>query len=302
MERTSESTKTAMAVKNANSIYQGSVASRALDRAGHCKNLKGHIFEICYKDTINFDPRNILMGKKAFLTQSPVAVRDDIIVKQGEKIIQRVQCKDTPSISGVRDTVKRITEGQYARTNVVGTRETSVAVNKQLENAAANTSTRVKDSGISTKTTDIIACQANGANPLEHLDLIAGHAKSSAVCGAVVGLGISAAVNGRAIYCGKKDIDEAAVKVAADTGRSAAAATVAGVVDVSVTMAAATVPALLPISKGLGIAAGTAAGFCTDKVFGTVYHKIDTHMYKSAVKRLTNTDDAFGYLKRSGEI
>ena len=61
------------------------------------------------------------------------------MVKKGGHIVKRFQCKDTPSTAGVQDTVKRIKEGQYSRTNVVGTTETADAVNRSLEKGKAKT-------------------------------------------------------------------------------------------------------------------------------------------------------------------
>ena len=70
-------------------LYEANVAKRALNRAGKNKNLKGHINELLMVDQLNRKTGNILKGKKAVLTKSPTAVRDDIVLKQNGKIIQR---------------------------------------------------------------------------------------------------------------------------------------------------------------------------------------------------------------------
>lgn len=295
-----ETDKAAHGIGLASGTYQGTVAQRALQRAGHCKNLKGHVLEICYKDRFNADVRNILAGKRAYLTKSPTAIRDDIVVKQGGKIVKRFQCKDTLSSAGIQDTVKRIKSGQYARTNVVGTSETAHGVNRALEKAEAKTSTRVRDSRISSKTTELIACQANGANPFKHLDLVGHHAGKMAKGGAVAGAAVSTVKNGSEVMKGKLDLDEAVVGVAADTGKTAASAAVTGAVDVSVTMAAAALPPLAPVAKPVGMAAGFAAGFVADTLFKAAGRCVDRHIDKVVERRIYSAGDTYSYLKKKG--
>ena len=285
-----------------NSTYQSSIARRALQRAGHCKNLKGHVLEIYYKDRYNADVRNILAGRRGYLTKSPTAVRDDLVVKQGGHIVKRFQCKDTLSNSGVRETVNRIREGQYSRTNVVGTRETADAVNRSLEKGKAKTSTRVQDSGISSKTTELIACQANGANPLKHLDLVGHHAGSMAKGGAIAGGVTSIVRNGKDVVKRRQDLDEAVVHVACDTSKTAASSAVIGAVDVSVTMAVATVPPLATVAKPIGIAAGMAAGAVVDALFKAAGKCKDRHIDKIVERRIYSAGDSYSYLKKKGII
>lgn len=281
------------------SAYQGSVAQRAVQRAGHCKNLNGHIFEICYKDKFNTNMKNIVAGKKAYLTKSPTAIRDDIIVKQKGKIVQRFQCKDTSSVSGARDTVKRIQAGQYARTKVVGTSETSKKVNGILDKGNAKTTTRIQNSNISSKTTALIAYQANGANPLKHLDLIGHHAGSMAKGAAVLSGGFSVLKNGAEILKRRQDLDEGIVNIAADTGKAALAGGVGSAVDVAVTMAIATVPPLLPAAKPIGAAAGLSSSFCVNKVCKAVEKSVNQRFDKKVERRFMDGDDGFSrYLKK----
>lgn len=298
----SKADKTVYGIGLANGTYQWSVAQRALQRAGHCKNLKGHVLEICYKDRFNADVRNIAAGRRAYLTKSPIAVRDDIVVKQGGCIVKRFQCKDTPSSAGVQDTVKRIREGQYSRTNVVGTTETADAVNRSLKNGKTKTATRVQDSGVSSKTTELIACQANGANPFKHLGAVGHYAGNMAKGGAIVGGAASIVKNGNDVLKGRQDADEAVMGVVCDTGKSAASAAVAGAVDVSVTMAVAMVPPLAPAAKPIGAAAGMAAGFATNTVFKGVEKRIDRHIDKVVERKINSAGDSYCYLKKKGFI
>ena len=298
----SEARKAVYGIGLINGMYQGSVAQRAFRRAGHCRNLKGHVLEICYKDRFNVDIRNIVTGKRAYLTKSPYAARDDIIVKQAGRVEKRFQCKDTPSSAGVQDTVNRIKLGQYARTNVIGTSETADAVNRSLDKARTKTLTRIQDSKISTKTTELIACQVNGANPLEHLDLVGHYSGKMAKGGAVLGSTVSLVKNGNEVIRGKMDLDEAIVSVAADTGKIAASAGVAGAVDVSVTMAVATVPPLLLVAKPIGMASGVVVGCVVDKAFKTAGRCMDRHIDKIVNKSIVSASDSYAYLKEKGFI
>ena len=298
----SETNRAVYGIGLINSTYQSSIARRALQRAGHCKNLKGHVLEIYYKDRYNADVRNILAGRRGYLTKSSTAVRDDLVVKQGGHIVKRFQCKDTLSNSGVRETVNRIREGQYSRKNVVGTRETADAVNRSLEKGKAKTSTRVQDSGISSKTTELIACQANGANPLKHLDLVGHHAGSMAKGGAIAGGVTSIVRNGKDVVKRRQDLDEAVVHVACDTSKTAASSAVIGAVDVSVTMAVATVPPLAPVAKPIGIAAGMAAGAVVDALFKAAGKCKDRHIDKIVERRIYSAGDSYSYLKKKGII
>ena len=297
-----ETNKTAYGVEVMNSTYQGSVAYRAMQRAGRCPNLKGHVFEIIYKDKFNMDPKNVIAGKKAYLTKLSTAVRDDIIVKQKGKVIKRFQCKDTSSVSGARDTVKRILSGQYSRTNVVGTSETSKNVNNLLKKKNAETSMRVQNSNISSKTTELIACQAKGANPMKHLDLIGRHAGKMALNAAAVSSGVSAFKNGREVLKGKQDLDEGLVRVAEDTGKTAASAAVGTTVDVAVTMAVASVPPLSPAAKMIGTASGIASSYCTNRILNVLEKSVNQRCDRIVKDKIMSGNDGYSYLKKQGWI
>lgn len=285
----------------AKSLQQHSVIEEAVGRGGHCKNIKGHILEVEYKRKLNRSLSNIIKNRHARLTKSPTATRDDLLLIENGKIIKRFQCKDTTSTSGVADTVKRIENGQYRRTNIVGTKESSELINDSIKKKNINTSSEVQNSGISSKTTELLAYQANGANPLEHLDLIADHAGKSAIGGALIGGGVSAVINGTKLAKGKLEADEAITNVTIDAGKSATAAAVGGAVDVTVTMAVATTP-LAPIAKPIGTASGMLAGIATDKTLNYVNNRIDSYYGKSVRDSLYNSNDSYGRLKRQGII
>ena len=171
-----------------------------------------------------------------------------------------------------------------------------------MENRKAKTTTRVQNSGISSKTTELIACQANGANPIKHLDLVGHYAGSMAKCGAIAGGASSIVRNGSDVLKRRQDVDEAVVHVVSDTGKSAASAAVAGAVDVSVTMAVATIPPLIPVAKPIGIVAGMAAGFTTDTIFKAVGKCMDRRLDKVVERRIYSAGDSYCYLKKKGFI
>jgi hypothetical protein len=296
MEIKSNLAKTGTCIGDVSGAYQGTVSMRAVERAGHCKNLNGHVFEILYKDKYNCNPPNIINGRKAHLTKSPTAVRDDIVAMQGGKVVERVQCKDTPSPAGANDTIQKILSGKYSRTKLVGTSETTKTVNGALEKSGANTSIRMKDSKISSKTTNLIACQANGANPLKHLDLVGHYAGNMAKVGGTVGGGISLIKNVRDVHKGEKDVDEAAVSFVADTGSAAIVTAITESVDVSATMAIATIPGLRFAAKPIGLFVGTAAGFAADMAVNTANRKYDRMLTRKAEKIILKRDDAYTYL------
>ena len=250
-KRKSNPATTIAAVKQ---IHDGSVAARAIKRAGKNKNLKGHIFEILTRDKYNLNPKNISQGKKAVLTNSPTAIRDDIIIKQGKKIVGRMQLKDTPK--GINDTVKRVSSGQYKGTNLIGTKETKKAYDAVVATKNAH------GANIS-QSTELIQAKALGGSVLKNSRAIAGRAaKTGMVSGAISG-GIAAVNNVGQVLKGEKTKSEAVVAVAKETGTGAASGIAADAVGTAVTIAVAATPAAsaAPIA---GTAASIAVGYATD--------------------------------------
>lgn len=92
----------------ARKAYEAKVGLEALNRAGHCPQLKGHVCEILVKDQFNANPANFLQGKHAALTKSPTAQMRDIVVTKGGKIAGHMQVKDTVSNSGALKTAKQL--------------------------------------------------------------------------------------------------------------------------------------------------------------------------------------------------
>lgn len=166
----------------ANSVVEGydySVAVRMSGRAGAYSPTggKGNAFEVMYSDKKNLS--NLLKpDTTTTLTNSSTARQVDLVTKKGNRIIERIQCKDTPSAKGTMDTIKRVQNGQYRTTQLVGTSESAAAFNAKAPSQGV---TKVmKDSGISTKDTTRVSNKFNG---VQSSTGIANAAKSSAKLG-----------------------------------------------------------------------------------------------------------------------
>lgn len=48
----------------AKDVYEGKVALKTVNRAGHCPNPNGHVHEILYKDAFNANPLHNETGKR----------------------------------------------------------------------------------------------------------------------------------------------------------------------------------------------------------------------------------------------
>lgn len=217
------------AVKKA---YESSVGVRALKRAGRNPNLKGIVHEIMYADKQNLKLSNILSGTKASLSKSPTAIRDDIILKNKGMIVGRMQLKDT--VNSISATGKQVASGKYARTSLMGTKETVDEFKKFTAAKAAKgekITQKMTSTGISSSDTSRIASQTLGKK-IPGRDLL----KSSGNTG-IQGAAFSGAVElfsaGKDYFNGNISAGKAAARVAKETiggGLSSAAGSAAGTV------------------------------------------------------------------------
>ena len=228
--------------------YESKVAIEALNRAGKCPNLKGHVHEILYKDKFNINPVNILKNKKAVLTKSNTAKMKDIIILKNGKVAGHAQLKDTVSTSGVRKTIAQINSGHYNKTRILGTAETTTKLQGKV-------SQQVHSSGISSETTSRIANKALGKMP--SMSSIHSIGKSGGLAGAAVSAGIQSIQSLYDVYNDKKSLSEASVDIAKaglKGGVTGYASAVAG--SVAAGAAGTTIAA-----TGIGtLVAGSAAG------------------------------------------
>lgn len=235
--------------------YDYSVASRMAGRAGSSSPLggKGNAFEIMYCDQKNI--ANILKpGTVTRLTNSSTATQADLVTTRGGRIVERIQCKDTPSINGTADTIKRVKSGQYRPTQLVGTSESAASYNAKASSGGV---TKVmKDSGISTRDTSRISNKFNGVSSTTG---IANAAKSSAKFGGALGGGVAAIesiANGDDFSTTTGNVASGALKgsISGAAGTATSEATM-------LALAVAPIPltAKVAIGLGTGLVAGTVA-------------------------------------------
>ena len=231
--------------------YEGKVAIEALNRAGKCPNLKGHVHEILFKDKFNINPLNILKDQKAMLTKSNTAKMKDIIILKGNKVAGHAQLKDTISAAGVKKTITQINSGHYGKTKVLGTIET-------VGKVQGKTTQQIYSSGISSETTTRIANKALGKMPT--LTSLNNVGKAGGVVGAAVSAGIEAVRSVHDVYHNQKTIEEAAKDITVagvKGGITGYTSAVAGSIAAGATGSAIA-------TTGIGtIAAGSAIGAAT---------------------------------------
>lgn len=229
------------AVKEA---YEYKSGLEAVKRVGDLPpdKLKGVVHEVMFKDRFNL--KNAFSGKKAILSRSRQAVRDDVLIQDGKKIVERLQLKDTSKSVG--DVIRRVKQGQYRATKLVGTEETAKAYNQVAVKQGIGKTMR--SSKISTNTTERVAAKVKGSMPSAK-SLLHG-AKQAGKAGAIVSAGIAAATSAVGYFNGEIDEKEAAAKVVS-AGVAGYAGGAVGAVASSMTAAA--------VSSGLAAVTTTTA-------------------------------------------
>ncbi len=242
-----------------NEGYDFFVASRMAGRAGAqtVKGGKGIALEIMYADKLN--ARNLINGNgyHTGLTKSPIAKQVDLITKDGSKIIERFQCKDTSSVSGIAKTIKQVESGKYNSAQMVGTKETAAAFNsKAAEKGLAKV---MKDSGISTKDTSRISNKLNGVASATGVGNIA--MRSAKVGGILSGgfAAIESIVNG-------DDLEDAAANITSSALKGAVSSGVGTAASEGTMMMLAAAPIPLAAKVAIGVGAGIAAGSITSSL------------------------------------
>ena len=225
--------RTGTAAAASRSAYEAKVGTEAVLRSGG-KNpqLKGVVHEILYRDSITMDPKNLVSGTKGVLSKSATAIRDDVLTMRGGSVVGRAQLKDT--VSGIEKTVRQAADGKYARTSLMGTKETVKAYNQAAARMAKNgtaVTQKMTSTGISSADTSRIAAQTIGG--AVKAASVARAAVTSGGVGAAISGGIEAVVSGVKLAKGEISGGEFAGNVAKETvggGLSAAAGTAAATV------------------------------------------------------------------------
>ncbi len=255
--------------------YEAKVISESLKRAGNNPQLKGVIHEVMIKDGINYNPVNMVKGVNAALTKSSTAKTVDVVVKQGGKIVGRIQAKDT--VNSIGKVVGQVKNGQYNSATIVGTKETAAKLSARF--AKEGISKTVKSSGISSNTTQAMAVKA-GVTGFKGLSKACGAAaKGGAVTGAVVGTGFAVVKGIRDLSKGEKDLGEVALDVgkeAVGSGLSAAgagaAATAGGAVVASAVAAVGiTGAAATALTVGAPVVIAVGVGYLAKKGWDAIF-------------------------------
>lgn len=256
--------------------YECKVAIEAINRAGKCPNLKGHVHEILFKDKFNINPSNILKGQKAMLTKSNTAKMKDIIILKGNKVAGHAQLKDTISSAGVKKTITQINSGHYGKTKVLGTIET-------VKKVQGKTAQQIYSSGISSETTTRIANKALGKMPT--LTSLNNVGKAGGVVGAAVSAGIEAVRSVHDVYHNQKTIEQAAkdITVAGVKGG------ITGYTSAIAGSIAAGATGSVIATTGIGtIAAGSAIGVATITFAPVVVSFVAAYAIGSAINSCLN--------------
>lgn len=242
------SKKPAIATVSTKTGYETSVIKRAVDRAGSNPHLKGHIHEIMVKDAKNV--RNLLNGSRTELTKSTTAKTVDLVTKNGGKVVERLQLKDTLSKSGVDKTVKQVLKGQYRSTQLVGTEETTKLVNQALEKAGS--AKRMTSSGVSSNTTTTLAQRAGASGSGTLTKAVLQSAKSGGALGAGISVGVELASGVAGLVSGERDFGDVAVATAKAGAKGYATGAAAGA---AVTAAGPTIAVASAAVASYGVAA-----------------------------------------------
>lgn len=262
--------QTGTAVAATREIIEGAIGVEAAQRAGNNPQLKGIVHEVAAKNMYNLSPERLLDGNKAVLSKSTTAVRDDMLIMNGGKVIQRMQLKDTVSSSGIAKTISQVSNKHYSGTNLMGTTETVAKYNQAVGKAAANgkqTAQQMHSTGISSGDTARIAGKtigksANGINASS----LGNVAKSSGAVGAIVSGGIEMINSGIKLANYEIDGAEFVGNVAKETvggGLSAAGGSVAATTaaaGVATLLAPTTAPLWIPAAVGIGAAIVVGSG------------------------------------------
>ena len=256
-------TKINSGINAGSGMYQASVMKRVVDRAGHCKNLKGHVNEILTVDKINLSPKNILSGRHASLTKSAIAKRDDIVIKKAGKVVGRMQLKDTPS--SIDSTIKRVMNHQYKGTKLVGTIETVDAYNKVIaKNGQKKVSQKMVSNNISSTETDVLARLVLGTGLKGSGKGIAKISNRSACVGAAINGGVCAVTSAIDVKNGKKTWQEGVVDTAKGAAKSYVSVGAGQAADLGITILVASTP-LAPAAKAIGTVGGMGVSYGVEK-------------------------------------
>ena len=269
--------KIGLGLLGAKQAYEQSVGKRAYALGKNCKNLKGHVAEVMTCDKINLDPRNIISGRKAFVTASRTAPCVDVIVKQKEKVVGRIQVKNTPSTAGIKKTVEQVAAGKYNSAKLVGTKETAQAYEEAIKKGGNNIKKKMLSNNVRAGQTEVIQAKIIGGDIVKNGKHIFNESRNIAKKTGIVTAAVSTTVNGVKVYQGKESGKEATINIAKDSAIGYISSGVGYAVDTVVTVGIVNTPAA-PLAKPIGgvVRLGTTLAVATvaDKVTSCVERKV----------------------------
>lgn len=251
--------------------YEASVMYRMRGRAGAYspKGAAGNAFEIMANDKENI--KNILKPDTVTkLTKSSTATQVDAITMKGNKIIERIQYKDTPSPSGMRKTLNQVSSGKYQQVQLRGTTETAEKFNAMAQKKGITKT--MQSTGISSDTTKRVG--GKFTNQMPTLNGIGNAAKTSAI-GAV---GVTAVVEVAKSVSNGDSVGECAGHVVSKSAESAIGAATSAVAAEAAFGAATTLlattaaPVVVPVvvAGAAAITTGAVVGKITDGLFDDI--------------------------------
>lgn len=244
--------------------YDASVLQRAAKRAGKNVNLKGHINEIRMVDKFNTNPVNIIKKNKAYLTKSPTATRDDIIVKHGKNIVKRFQVKDTTSTSGSLKTAKQLMSGKYRGTNLVGTKETVEKVMNQKGMDLCKQ--KITSNGLRTCDNELLAAKALGKKGFKETIKYAKTGTGAAAKNSAVFAGAIELVSSLKKVKNKElPLKKAIYNVGKESSLAATSGAASKLAGDATAIGVASIAGSNPLTAAAGIAMGIGASIVTDK-------------------------------------
>ena len=244
-------------------LNEVSVGRKAVQRAGRCVNLNGHVAEQLVCDRFNRNPVNILTGKVARQTKSPIAVRDDILVFQKGHIIGRKQIKDTPA--GIAKTLKQVKAGHYKGTRLEGTVETVKKYYAKAAKSKTPITQKMSSIGISSDQTNLIKAKTLGGSLVKNGPALAREARRTGLKAGAVSGAVSTVVNGVKVYKGEETLGQATKNVTKSSVVGTVSGAAGNAAGSAATILVATTPAA-PTAPLVGGAVGTGAAFVAAKV------------------------------------
>lgn len=251
--------------------YEASVLNRMQGRSGAytVKGAPGNALEIMANDKANL--KNIFKPDTVTkLTKSPTAKQVDAVTMKGGKVLERIQYKDTTSISGINKTLKQVENGKYNQVQLRGTKETTEQFNRLAEEYGIKK--RMISTDISSKTTKRIGDKFTKQSP--KLVSVGDAVKSSTKVAAGLTAGIEivkSIANGDSVgECASHVVSKGSESVITAATSTVAAELTFGTVSSMLATSAIPVAGPLVAAGSVAIGTGLLVGELTDGVFDEI--------------------------------